>query len=148
MSFGGPAFGFIAVNKPLMRKMPGRICGQTVDAKGRRTFVLTLQAREQHIRREKATSNICSNQNLCIVAASVYLSLMGPAGLREIGEQIIAKTEYAVDSSKKRGNSESLSGCPLLPGDGAPLRGVRRGTEQAPSGRRDHRRVLHRAPVS
>ena len=103
MSFGGPAFGFIAVNKPLMRKMPGRICGQTVDSKGRRTFVLTLQAREQHIRREKATSNICSNQNLCIVAASVYLSLMGPAGLRETGEQIIAKTEYAVGQLEKTG---------------------------------------------
>ena len=103
MNFGGPAFGFIAVNKPLMRKMPGRICGQTVDSKGRRTFVLTLQAREQHIRREKATSNICSNQNLCIVAASVYLSLMGPGGLRETGEQILAKTAYAVDQLEKTG---------------------------------------------
>lgn len=103
MNFGGPAFGFIAVNKPLMRKMPGRICGQTTDGKGRRTFVLTLQAREQHIRREKATSNICSNQNLCIVAASVYLSLMGPQGLQDVGKQILAKTAYAVDQLEKTG---------------------------------------------
>ena len=103
MNFGGPAFGFIAVNKPLMRKMPGRICGQTTDGQGRRTFVLTLQAREQHIRREKATSNICSNQNLCIVAASVYLSLMGPRGLRDIGDQILAKSAYAVEQLEKTG---------------------------------------------
>ena len=103
MNFGGPAFGFFAVKKPLMRRMPGRICGQTTDSQGRRTFVLTLQAREQHIRREKATSNICSNQNLCIVAASVYLSLMGPHGLRELGEQVIAKTAYAVDRLEKTG---------------------------------------------
>ena len=103
MSFGGPAFGFIAVNKPHMRRMPGRICGQTVDRLGRRTFVLTLQAREQHIRREKATSNICSNQNLCIVAASIYLSLMGPAGIKEVGEQIMSKTEYAVAQLEKTG---------------------------------------------
>ena len=103
LNFGGPAFGFIAVNKPLMRRMPGRICGQTVDREGRRTYVLTLQAREQHIRREKATSNICSNQNLRIVAASVYLSLMGPKGLREIGRQIMAKTAYAVEALERTG---------------------------------------------
>ena len=103
MNFGGPAFGFFAVNKPLMRKMPGRICGQTTDSSGRRVFVLTLQAREQHIRREKATSNICSNQNLCIVAASVYLSLMGPKGLRETGAQILAKSAYAVKQLERTG---------------------------------------------
>ena len=124
MSFGGPAFGFIAVNKPLMRRMPGRICGQTVDRLGRRTFVLTLQAREQHIRREKATSNICSNQNLCIVAASIYLSLMGPAGIREVGEQIMSKTEYAVSRLEKTGRfKRAFPGAPsfrevaLIPGE-------------------------------
>jgi glycine dehydrogenase subunit 1 len=95
MGFGGPHLGFLAARAAHVRQMPGRLVGQTVDAEGRRGFVLTLSTREQHIRRERATSNICTNQGLMLLRATIYLALLGRRGLRRLAEQNLAKAEYA-----------------------------------------------------
>lgn len=95
LSFGGPAFGFLAAKKQYIRNMPGRIVGETIDREGRRGFVLTLQAREQHIKRHKATSNICSNQSLCALRGLIFLVSLGKQGLVELARLNRDKAEYA-----------------------------------------------------
>lgn len=106
LSFGGPYLGFFATRKQYIHKMAGRLVGETVDNRGQRAFVLTLTAREQHIKRERATSNICTNQGLLALAAAVYLSLLGRNGLRQVAELCYHKAHYAAEKiSKIRGYS-------------------------------------------
>ena len=125
LSFGGPYLGFMASRKELTRSLPGRIVGETKDARGNRAFVLTLQAREQHIRREKAGSNVCSNQALCAMTAAVYMAAMGPQGIRQAAELSYHKAHYLAAQLQKipgfrmvyRGEffHEFLTTCPIDP---------------------------------
>ena len=108
MGFGGPYLGFMATTKKYMRKLPGRIVGETTDSAGERCYVLSLQAREQHIRREKASSNICSNEALCALAAGVYMAAMGPEGIAEAARQCMAKAHYLCRELTKLQGVETL----------------------------------------
>lgn len=114
MSFGGPGLGIIACREKFVRRMPGRLVGQTVDRRGRRCWVLTLQAREQHIRREKATSNICTNQGLMALRASVFLAAMGPQGMRQMAELCLQKAHYAQDQLAATGTVEAVFADPFF----------------------------------
>jgi len=110
VEFGGPGVGFLTARTAHLRQMPGRLVGQTHDRNGRRAFCLTLSTREQHIRRERATSNICTNHSLCALAATVYLSLMGRQGLRELAERNVELAHEGADALKARGIRRRFSG--------------------------------------
>ena len=133
LGYGGPYLGFMATTSKHMRKLPGRIVGQTVDSKGDRAFVLSLQAREQHIRREKAGSNICSNQALCALTAGVYMAAMGPEGMAQAAKQSMAKAHYlAAELCKLPGVSLAYTGdyfhefVTVMPSAGAVLEALER----------------------
>lgn len=114
LNYGGPYLGFFATTEKLMRKMPGRIAGQTVDLNGKRGFVLTLQTREQHIRREKATSNICSNHALNALMATIYLTILGKEGLKELANLCIQKSHYAYRELLKTGKFKEVFTAPFF----------------------------------
>lgn len=114
VAFGGPYLGFMATKSDYMRKLPGRVVGETVDKNGKRSYVLTLTAREQHIRREKATSNICSNQGLNVLAATVYMVTLGKEGLKEVAMQSTKKAHYAFEQLTKSGKYKPLFDKPFF----------------------------------
>lgn len=114
LSFGGPHLGFLATTTRLMRRLPGRIVGQTTDIDGRRAYVLTLQTREQHIRRDKATSNVCSNHSLSAVRATIYLSLLGPEGLREVAVESMLKSRNLNEKLLETGAFERVTERPFF----------------------------------
>lgn len=113
ISFGGPYLGYMAFNKEFLRKIPGRVVGQTVDRDGKRCWVLTLAAREQHIKRDKATSNICSNQGVNTLTATIYMSLLGKQGLRNLSKQCIKKAHYAYEKLLATGKFEKVFDAPF-----------------------------------
>ncbi|MFW5714904.1 MAG: aminomethyl-transferring glycine dehydrogenase subunit GcvPA [bacterium] len=112
--YGGPSVGYIAATEKLLRKMPGRIVGQTEDEEGKRAFVLTLQAREQHIKRERATSNICSNQALAALGTTVYLATVGKQGLKELAVQNMQKAHYLAEKLRKEAGLELVADRPFF----------------------------------
>ncbi len=114
LGYGGPNLGFFAAAEHLMRKVPGRIVGETQDKEGRRAFVLTLQAREQHIRREKAVSNICTNQSLLALRSAIYLAAIGKEGIQEVGRQNILKSGYAKEEIAKLSDYKIKNGAPFF----------------------------------
>ncbi len=114
LDFGGPSFGFFAAREEYLRRMPGRIAGETTDVDGRRGFVLTLQTREQHIRREKATSNICTAQALNALGGVVYLTWLGRRGIVELGELLLARTHYARETLCALDGVEPLHTQPVI----------------------------------
>jgi glycine dehydrogenase subunit 1 len=127
MSFGGPWVGLMATREKYVRQMPGRIAGAAKDAQGRRGYVLTLQAREQHIRREKATSNVCTNEALLALHSTIYLSLLGPSGLRQVAESCYQYAHYAAATIRRLPRYKILTAepffhefvvrCPVAPAD-------------------------------
>jgi glycine dehydrogenase subunit 1 len=114
LGFGGPYLGFFECTKEHMRKMPGRIVGKTTDVDGKTAYVLTLQAREQHIRREKATSNICSNQALCALMATIYLSVTGKEGFKQVAKRCVDNAHYVYEGLLKTGRFEKTSDMPFF----------------------------------
>ena len=134
LGYGGPYLGILACREEYVRKIPGRLVGQTADRHGKRCWVLTLQTREQHIRREKATSNICTNQGLFALRAAVYLTALGPQGLRETAELCLRKAHYAAEQLAKVPGVASRFDRPFfkeftltLPGDVPAAAGTARG---------------------
>ena len=131
VSFGGPGLGLFATREKFIRSMPGRLVGETVDANGKRGFVLTLATREQHIRREKATSNICTNQGLCALAATVYLALAGREGLRDLADRNARKARLALRRLRERAGAAPVFTAPFFNEFAVRLPGARRRHERA-----------------